>query len=112
MIVKQPQLVYSSVPDDQVPLLFIVTQCYNTGCFIAEGMEANLPHLESDSVEHVILDDGSTYDSVKLMTDYAISTGYPVRIYANPENCGISHACVPSVRRTDESPKRLGRIPE
>ena len=92
MKLNQPQLVYSSVPDDQAPLLSIVTQCYNTGRFIVEGMEANLPHLESDSVEHVILDDGSTDDSVKLMTDYAASNGYPVRIYANPQNCGITES--------------------
>lgn len=92
MKVKSPQLVYSSVPDGQVPLLSIVTLCYNTGRFIVEGMEANLAHLQSDNVEHVILDDGSTDDSVKRMTDYAISTGYPVRIYANPKNLGITES--------------------
>ena len=91
MNVKQPQLVYSSVPDDQVPLLSIVTLCYNTGRFVVEGMTAMLPQITAQ-VEHVILDDGSGDDSVGLLVDFANSNGYPVRIYANPENCGITES--------------------
>ena len=91
MNVKKPQLVYSSVPDDQVPLLSIVTLCYNTGRFVVEGMTAMLPQITAQ-VEHVILDDGSGDDSVGLLVDFANSHGYPVRIYANPENCGITES--------------------
>lgn len=91
MNVNQPQLAYSSVPDDQVPLLSIVTLCFNTGHFVIEGMIAMLPQLTAQ-VEHVILDDGSRDESVRLMVDFANSHGYPVKIYANPENCGITES--------------------
>lgn len=91
MNVNQPQLAYSSVPDDQVPLLSIVTLCFNTGHFVIEGMAALLPQLTAQ-VEHVILDDGSSDESVRLMVDFANSHGYPVQIYANPENCGITES--------------------
>ena len=91
MNVKKPQLVYSSVPDDQVPLLSIVTLCYNTGRFVIEGMTAMLPQITAQ-VEHVILDDGSGDESVQLMVNFANSNGYPVKIYANPENCGITES--------------------
>lgn len=91
MNVKQPQLVYSSVPDDQVPLPSIVTLCSNTGRFVVEGMTAMLPQITAQ-VEYVILDDGAGDDSVGLLVDFANSHGYPVRIYANPENCGITES--------------------
>ena len=91
MNVKQPQLVYSSIPEDQLPLLSIVTLCYNTGRFVVEGMTALLPQL-TDQVEHVVLDDGSSDESVQILTDFANSNGYPVRIYANLENCGITES--------------------
>ena len=30
--------------------------------------------------------------SVQILTDFANSNGYPVRIYANLENCGITES--------------------
>ena len=91
MIDQKPSQIYSSTPDDQSPVLSIVTLCYNTGRYVVEGMSALLPQL-SDQVEHVILDDGSADGSVKLILDYAHSVGYPVRLYANRSNCGITES--------------------
>ena len=68
-----------------------MTLCYNTGRFVVEGMTAMLPQITAQ-VEHVILDDGSGDDSVGLLVDFANSHRYPVRIYANPENCGITES--------------------
>ena len=88
---KQPELVFSSSPEGQTPLLSIVTLSYNTGRFVVEGMAAMQPQL-TEEVEHVILDDGSSDDSVQLMSEFANSKGYPVRIYVNSRNCGITES--------------------
>ena len=88
MNVKQPQLVYSSVPDDQLPLLSIVTLCYNTGRFVVEHDSHVAP--DHGSVEHVILDDGSGDDSVGLLVDLRTRTDTPfgfmptLKIVASP----------------------------
>jgi glycosyltransferase involved in cell wall biosynthesis len=83
-----PQLIFSTAPDDQDPVLSIITLCYNTGKFVIEGMAAIAPQL-SEKVEHIILDDGSNDNSIEIIRNYANTAGYPVRLYSNKENYGI-----------------------
>lgn len=91
MKVKEPNLVFHSASQDQEPLLSIVTLCYNTGRFVVEGMEAIQPQL-TDKVEHVILDDGSSDESIDLIRNFAEANDYPLRMYANEKNYGITES--------------------
>ena len=88
---KEPNRIFNSASEDQEPLLSIVTLCYNTGRFVVEGMEAIQPQL-TDKVEHVILDDGSSDESIELIRNFAEANDYPLRLYANEENCGITES--------------------
>lgn len=88
---KEPNLIINYASAEQEPLLSIVTLCYNTGRFVVEGMEAIQPQL-TDKVEHVILDDGSSDESIDLIRNFAEANDYPLRLYANEKNYGITES--------------------
>lgn len=73
------------------PVISIVTLCYNTGRYICEGMGALVEQM-TEEVEHVILDDASKDDSVKVMAAHALNIGHSVRIYQNRKNLGITRS--------------------
>lgn len=87
----EPRLVYSSAPEGQHPVLTLFSLCFNTGRYLTETLASLAPQL-TDEVEHIILDDASSDDSLDVLIDCARSTSYPVRIYANPTNCGLTES--------------------
>jgi glycosyltransferase involved in cell wall biosynthesis len=67
-----------------MPLVSIVIANYNYGRFLGEAIESALGQTHRDT-EVVVVDDGSTDDSV------AVAGQYPVRLVAQP-NGGVSRA--------------------
>lgn len=75
-----------SFASEDLPLLSVVTPCYNGARFLIETIEAVLAQ-DYPRLEHIILDDGSTDESAAIIDTYA--TRYPDRIRAwHHENMG------------------------
>lgn len=65
----------------------VLTPNYNHGMFLAECIES-VWSQEVQPVEHVIVDDGSTDDSVRIVSEYARK--YPgIRLVSRPERRGV-----------------------
>jgi GT2 family glycosyltransferase len=93
---KEKDVVYELVLDNDKrdipsPVLTIVTLCFNTGMYIVENMQAIKSQLSAE-VEHVILDDCSTDDSLERIVNFVVTDNYPVRVFKNTCNCGISES--------------------
>jgi O-antigen biosynthesis protein len=71
------------------PLVSVVTPCYNAAPFVAETIESVLAQTHP-SVEHVVVDDGSTDESWAAVAPYAEAGR--VRAVRLPGNRGGSHA--------------------
>jgi glycosyltransferase involved in cell wall biosynthesis len=56
---------------DRVPRFSIVTPSYNQAAFIAETIESVLSQEGPFEIEYVVMDGGSTDDSVEVITKYA-----------------------------------------
>jgi len=69
--------------------LSIYIPCYNDGQFIERALNS-IP--VRDDIEVIVVDDGSTDDSLEKMREYKKNTRLKMRIIACDENQGISYA--------------------
>jgi glycosyltransferase involved in cell wall biosynthesis len=76
-----------SGPDEGRPLVSIVILCHNYGRFLAEAIESALDQTYPN-LEILVLDDGSTDDSLEVAGRYADR----VRILSHP-NMGVERTC-------------------
>jgi glycosyltransferase involved in cell wall biosynthesis len=68
----------------------VVTAVYNTGKEVLETLDS-VSKNDWDDMEHLILDDASTDDSVEIIRAYLERTGYRATLEQNPENKGIAY---------------------
>ena len=71
------------------PIISIIIPCYNSGSFLTETI-TNLESVDLDDCEVVLIDDGSTDDTLHIMQ--ALKTVYPNIIIISQENKGVSIA--------------------
>lgn len=71
--------------------LSIIVPCYNSRDFIAECLASVLPHL-SDTIELIIVNDGSTDDSADIIERSTREFKQQNIVIINQENSGISSA--------------------
>ena len=69
----------------------VVTAVYNTGKEVLETLDSVAKNGWED-MEHLILDDASTDDSVEIIRTYLERTGYRATLELNPENKGIAYS--------------------
>ena len=69
--------------------LSIYIPCYNDGEFLLRTLNS-IP--VRDDIEVILVDDGSTDNSLQIMKDFKSKTKLKVRIIACDENQGISYA--------------------
>src|SRR5436309_11238570 len=55
--------------DDGWPLVSIVTPTYNQSSFLRETIESVLEQ-DYPRIEHIVIDDGSTYDTPAVLSEY------------------------------------------
>ena len=67
----------------------VVTAVYNTGKEVLETLDS-VSKNDWDDMEHLILDDASTDDSVEIIRAYLERTGYRATLEQNAENKGIA----------------------
>ena len=75
---------------DEKPLISVVMPTYNREDLLPRSIESILNQTVKD-FEFVIVDDGSTDDSVKLIQSYQ-AKDKRIRLVRNPKNCGIACA--------------------
>jgi glycosyltransferase involved in cell wall biosynthesis len=76
--------------NDKRPLVSIVTPNYNYGSFISETIESLL-RQDYPNIEHIIVDDGSTDNSVDIIQSYAQHNSQRIRLIIQ-ENRGQTAA--------------------
>ncbi len=72
--------------NNQVPLVSVLMTAYNRDRYIAEAIESVLK-LTYDNWELIIVDDGSTDNTVSIAKDYAAKDSR-IKIYVNEKNLG------------------------
>jgi glycosyltransferase involved in cell wall biosynthesis len=75
---------------DKYPLVSIVIPVFNKGNFIRETLESALSQTYQ-RVELVLINDGSTDDSLRILSDYAVKYPHQIRLIDSP-NRGVSAA--------------------
>ena len=73
------------------PLVSVVTACHNAAAFVGETIESVLAQ-SYPAVEHIVVDDASTYDSREVVERYSASHPGRVRLVRVERNRGPSHA--------------------
>ncbi len=72
------------------PLVSVFTPIYNNAKLVIPAIETlRNQTYPSDRIQHLIVDDGSADDSVKLITEFIKKTGHPCKFIVNPQNMGI-----------------------
>jgi glycosyltransferase involved in cell wall biosynthesis len=71
------------------PLVTIITLVYNTGHLVVEAIES-VKNQDYDNIQHIIIDDFSTDDSVKIVKEWIVSNNYTCEFIVHTENKGIS----------------------
>jgi glycosyltransferase involved in cell wall biosynthesis len=74
--------------DGRSPLVTVVSLCFNTGRFVIEALEC-LRRQTFRSFEVVVVDDGSTDDSVARLEGWARSAPFAMSLIRNEANLGI-----------------------
>jgi glycosyltransferase involved in cell wall biosynthesis len=70
------------------PLVTVIGLCYNTGNYVRQSLDC-LPRQTLQDVQLVIVDDGSTDGSDRVVADWIQRTGYPCTFLRNEKNAGI-----------------------
>jgi glycosyltransferase involved in cell wall biosynthesis len=70
-----------------MPRVSICIPTYNGARFIAEALESALSQTHSD-LEILVVDDGSSDDTVKISEEYARRDGR-IKVHRNPQNLGL-----------------------
>ena len=70
------------------PLVTVLTLCYNTGKYSLEALECVKKQTYSN-IEHIIIDDHSSDNSVSLISDWISSNKYKCIFIRNTTNTGI-----------------------
>lgn len=76
----------SKIDDVYLPLVSIIIPVYNSACFLRKCIESVLSQ-DYRNLEIIIVNDGSTDDSLSIAEDYAI--GDPRIVIVNKENEGL-----------------------
>lgn len=76
-------------PEGEWPLVSITTPMYNTGREVLETIDS-IRKSSYPNVEHLIVDDASTDDSVELVRAYLEETGHSARLVVHSKNQGIA----------------------
>ena len=79
----------STVPS--TPHVSVIALCFNTGRYVVEALES-LMHQTYDSFEVIVVDDGSTDDSVEQIAEWIDDSPFPTRLLKKQENEGIPAA--------------------
>jgi glycosyltransferase involved in cell wall biosynthesis len=69
----------------------VITLCYNTGSYVVETLES-IQAQTYPNVQLVVVDDGSSDESVALIREWMSSSGYPVELVQHTSNRGIAAA--------------------
>ncbi len=70
------------------PLVTVIGLCYNTGRYILQSLDC-LPRQTLQDVQLLIVDDGSTDGSDRVVREWIQRTGYPCTFLRNEHNTGI-----------------------
>ena len=68
------------------PKVSILTTCYNRALFLGDAITSVLAQTFED-FEYIIVDDGSTDESIEIATHYA-KTDQRIKVYENEGNLG------------------------
>lgn len=80
------------------PLISVVTACYNSGAFV-ERTYASVKALTYGNLEWIVVDDGSTDDTLRRLNGFAAERVIPIEILDLGENCGSERAIRQGVLR-------------
>lgn len=80
------------------PLISVVTACYNSAAFV-ERTYASVKALTYKNLEWIVVDDGSTDDTLGRLKDFAAERVIPIEILDLGENCGSERAIRQGVLR-------------
>ena len=70
------------------PLVTVIGLCYNTGRYVRQSLEC-VPRQTLQDVQLVVVDDGSTDGSDRVVREWIQRTGYPCTFLRNERNQGI-----------------------
>lgn len=72
-----------------LPLVTISTPMYNTGAEVVETIDS-IRRSTYPNIEHIIIDDASTDDSVARVREHLAKTGHPAKLVVHEQNQGIA----------------------
>lgn len=70
------------------PLVTVFSLCYNTGRYVVEALEC-VRKQTFNNIEHIIIDDCSTDDSVSCISNWILQKKYKCTFIKNEKNIGI-----------------------
>ena len=72
------------------PLVTVISPVYNTGKYFLRGVKSlQNQTFDQGLIQHIIVDDGSTDDSVKLIEKFIEQENYKCTFIKNPKNEGL-----------------------
>ena len=80
------------------PLVTFVSPCYNHEKFIIQSLES-IKNQTYKNIEHIIIDDASTDNSVKLIEQWITDNNYTCMFVKHTHNKGIGYALNESIDR-------------
>lgn len=79
------------------PKVTIVSSCYNHSRYIIEHLDS-VRNQDYPNIEHIIIDDASTDDSLKLIEQWIAETGHECTLIRHGKNKGICATLNESIR--------------
>lgn len=74
--------------ESSLPLVTVFTPIFNTGRFVVQTLES-VRDNHYPNIQHIIIDDGSTDDSVALVKKWIEENQYPCVFVEHPQNLGL-----------------------
>lgn len=81
-------------------LVTVITAVYNKAQYLQEWAESLAKQTFLNKTEILVIDDGSTDDSVKLIKRYAKKYNLPINLVRNEKNMGYLHTLLKAFRMT------------
>jgi glycosyltransferase involved in cell wall biosynthesis len=82
---------------NKLPLVTIISPCYNHSKFVIESLES-IKNQSYPNIEHIIIDDCSSDDSVKKIEDWITANEYKCVFIKHKMNMGISYTLNKSLK--------------
>lgn len=82
-------------------LVTVITAVYNKAQYLQEWAESLAKQTFLDKTEILVIDDGSTDDSVNLINQYAQKYTLPIKLVYNEKNMGLLRTIIKAYRMLD-----------